>query len=421
MKAGGIGSAFLCAALVLGAGAAGAASSEPRPALTAALASAVAQIEKKLPEIRGRGFKTPVPLETMGEDSVRGFLLKKLEEEYPDARIAEEQKTYQHFGFLKRGDDLKSLFIDMLTSQAAGFYDQDRKRLFLVEGKPFPGIALVHEMAHALQDQNFDVGRILEGARDNDDALRAAQAMIEGEAMALSSLYMSLRPEQPAVFEGLDALAGGKERLQESLDALHSYPDMLQADLMFPYTQGMSWAEAVNRIGGAALMDQMFRRPPESTEQILHPEKIQSPRDVPSIIDRKILPDLKQAGYDTVKVNTWGEFCVRQLLGGAGDQGAGDAATGWDGDLYAVYEKAGAGTAMIWVSAWDSAEDAAEFRSRAVQWLRGRHADGVGFRSGAGEGRVARVVYLVEGFPEPMADELEAGLRGSLAARVTLR
>ena len=409
---------FLLVAIASGAAATG--QGQARRPAPPDLSAAVAGIQKGLTQLRGHGFTAEVVLELLSEAEVKTFLEKKLAEEYPDERLAAEQKAYQHFGLLKQGEDLKTLFLEMLTGQAAGFYDPDEKRLFLVEGKPLPGIALVHELAHALQDQRFDVGPLLERARDNDDRLRAVHSMIEGEAMALSASYLLTRPEEAGLLEALGGRADAKEQLALSVEQLQRFPESLQGDLMFPYLEGMMWASAVQRSGGGALMDQIFKDPPDSSEQILHPDKINQPRDTPSTIGREVLPDLSTDSYRTIKVNVWGEFGIRQVLGGWKGADQAEAADGWDGDLYAVYEKDGAGMGAIWVSAWDSADDAAEFQERASAWLRGRDRSGSRHRILLG-GPQRRVVGIVDGFADPLAGRLEEDLRAALGSGVQLR
>lgn len=376
---------------------------------TEQLSALVEDVERVLPGIRGHGYRAPVIVESMTAEQARIFLKRKLEEEYPDARIVAEEKTYRHFGFLSEENDLKRLFVDLLAHQAAGFYDPDEKRLFLVDGREASGEALVHEMAHALQDQVFDVGGMLEAVREDDDRLKAVHSMIEGEATALASRYLRQRPGAMP-----DAAPGPAPAPAPQM------PAILEADLLFPYVQGMTWALAMEKDGGNGRMDALFREPPDSTEQILHPEKTRSPRDIPSGIDRALLPAAPGGSWKPVKSNTWGEFYMLQLFGGQGDQEARAATTGWDGDRYTVYEDARGRTAMVWITVWDSADDAAEFRTRAESWLMDRHPDGSGYLVGSSSAD-RRVVWLLEGFDEALAARLRSVLEPALEGGVTPR
>ena len=353
----------------------------------------------------------------MGDPQVRAFLLRKLAEEYPDEKLAAEQTAWVHFGFLAATDDLKELYLGMLSEQAAGFYDPVDGRLIVVSGKPFPGIALVHELAHALADQVFDLERLLNAARPNDDALMAVSAMIEGEAMTLSTSYVR-------------SPAGAGLREEESIEVAATdtpsdpirLPPMLQHSFTFPYTAGMTWATQVTK-GGPSEMDRFYHEPPESTEQIMHPEKSGVPRDRPSVIPSEILklagPVLEGAGYLPVKENLLGEFGVRELFGGSGEPQAVGAADGWDGDLFSVQRGADGATALIWITVWDSTQDADQFSEQAGAWLARRGA--------ADRYRVARTgpegrgVLLIEGFGPERNGRIEAALSPAIAGKVTLR
>ncbi len=394
----------------------GATSARPSPTAAATIAT----IEQGLSAIRGHSYTRPVVQESIGEAELSRFFARKLAEEYPEGVIEDEKKAYVHFRLLRPEDDLASLFLGLLTDQAAGFYDPDEKRLFLVEGRPFPGVALVHELAHALQDQVFDVTPLIDAARSDDDRLRAVQAMLEGEAMALAAAYMEKYPDEA---DRLSAGMTDKEaarQAEKSLESLGRFPPILQADLLFPYTQGMIWARAVVRSGGEGRMDALFHRPPESTEQILHPEKLGPPRDEVSLIAPDLLPELEEDGYRTVRANTMGEFGIRQLFGGDGAQAAIDAAAGWDGDRYTVYEDPGGATTMIWVTVWDSSDDADQFRVQARAWLDARHAAGEGYRIESG-GPGGCAVAILEGFHGGLETRLASRTVAGLAAGVTRR
>src|SRR5262245_13770505 len=305
--------------------------------LPESLAVKVRAIQKGLSDIRGHQYREPIGARTMDEEAVRAFLIAKLAKEYPDEKLAAEQTTWLHFAFLAPGDDLKELFLGMLTDQAAGFYDPDDSRLIIVSGKAFPGLALVHELAHALADQIFDLGRLLDVSRGNDDTLLAVSAMIEGEAQALSMTYVhspggaGMMDEDVIEPAATPAAARGEPV---------KVPAMLQHSFTFPYTQGMAWASEVVRNRGQAAMDAFYREPPDSTEQIMHPEKSATPRDLPSLLPNDLMEGidaiLSEAGYATVKQNVLGEFSIRELFGGSGDPSAGTAAAGWDGDLFRV-------------------------------------------------------------------------------------
>ena len=117
----------------------------------------------------------------------------KLDEELPPKRLHGLETTYRLFGLLPDTLQLRPLLIDLYTEQVAGFYDPDSATLFGVEGADRTQLSLVlaHEMIHALQGQHLPLDSILD-ARENNDRLSAAQAILEGQA-TLASLEPAVR------------------------------------------------------------------------------------------------------------------------------------------------------------------------------------------------------------------------------------
>ena len=50
-------------------------------------------------------------------------------------------------------------------------------------------------------------------------------------------------------------------------------PAILRDTLTFPYTSGLTYVQAAQAAGGWPAVDAFFKTMPESTEQILHPDK----------------------------------------------------------------------------------------------------------------------------------------------------
>jgi hypothetical protein len=136
----------------------------------------------------------------------------------------------------------------------------------------------------------------------------------------------------------------------------------IRESLLFPYTHGTRFQDAIFRKLGRAAFDEVFRKAPVSTQQILHPEKY--PDTVPTSPQT---PALEQAGANK------GEF--RQLLeGGVGEfdhvvllrqyTGADSerAAVHWRGGAFRLFEhKRAKYPVLTYVSEWDSPEAAREF------------------------------------------------------------
>ena len=112
-------------------------------------------------------------------------------------------------------------------------------------------------------------------------------------------------------------------------------------------------------------LEKTYARVPESTEQILHPEKYQAGEgpveiEVPEDFTTRIGPD-----WDLALDDTFGEFQTSVWLRDAGAANATEAAAGWGGDRVLVLEGPGDAWATVLATEWDSAADAAEFEASA--------------------------------------------------------
>ena len=190
----------------------------------------------------------------------------------PD-RLRGLETTYRLFGLLPDTLHLRALLVDLYSEQVAGFYDPDSATLFGVEGSDPDRLRLVlaHEMIHALQGQHLRLDSILDDRRNND-RLSAAQAILEGQA-TLASLDVLAPGQDVAQNPQFWELYRDQVRQQQtSMPVFREAPLILRESLIFPYLQGAEfmhwWAESPFR-------DTLpyGRRMPQSTEQILHPER----------------------------------------------------------------------------------------------------------------------------------------------------
>jgi hypothetical protein len=356
-------------------------------------------------------------------DEVREFLERQFNEQLTPLELAGTQAAYRRFGLLPDTLDLRAFLLDLLTEQVAGYYDPATKVLYVVSGGPddITGVTIGHELVHALQDQYtpLDSVRTLKG--DNDRQV-AIQAVMEGQAVF----------EQMSIMLGGDAtlrLPGGWDRVREQIRSeqatmprFASAPALIQETLLFPYLAGAQFAREFK-----------VRRPGEvpyaplasSTEQILHPEKYLA--EVPDLPTRITLPAPR--GATLVHEDNLGEFEVRLMLHEhLGDVGtAASAAAGWDGDRYQLVSTP-QGEGLAWLTVWDSAAEAAEFRAAMERMIERRFAARAPVGSALARRWTARgralalIAQEVGGRPAVIFEDLPAGARGGIidASRVTL-
>jgi hypothetical protein len=114
------------------------------------------------------------------------------------------------------------------------------------------------------------------------------------------------------------------------------------------------------RAGGYPLVDGVYRSPPRTTEQVMHPEKYLS-GELATQVGMPQLP----AAYTTLASGQMGELQVKTLLRACnGQDGARIAAAGWGGDAFVIGKRDEVGL-LLWATTWDSEPDAVEFE-RAI-------------------------------------------------------
>ena len=346
---------MLAIGLVLGACASGDSQETLAPAGTSN--APLHDVAVRVAELRGLDLNKEAAPQFVNTAELRSLLEQRFQEDYP----REEAQTYQEvlllLDLLKPGDDLYSILLDLLTEQVVGLYDSETKELYLRgevgEIAAQELLTYAHEYTHALQDQHFDLESLPTDVEDNADLSTAAVALIEGDAVLTEALYM-MGELSRAEIEGLVVGANSPR-----LDAA---PPIVRESLLFPYVQGLDFVSALFLAGGWRAVDQAFTDLPQSTEQILHPEKYLGKRDHPTLIT---LPDLqKTLGEKWTQQDTdvLGELSIRLYLDTfLTSSQAIEAAEGWGGDRHLFFKDHLGGPLLVLLSTWDTAADAQEF------------------------------------------------------------
>jgi hypothetical protein len=339
-------------------GGAGVAATAPPPSLLDLADQLLAEVSRAR-QLVPRG---EVSRQVHDEPQLRAYVQERLRREYPGDLLQREYRLLAALGLLPARFDLEKAVGDLYASQTYGYYDPERRTLYLSERLPPEAQrpTLAHELAHALQDQHFGVGRFLspDRASVDDDAQIAGMALVEGDATAaMLAVQAAAGPAQSWV----EVVPAFTERLVAARPAASPpLPPFLLDLLAFPYQYGTPFVAALYSRGGWPAVDAAFKNPPVSSEQILHPERYAGGGDGPEILERSLLPG-RLAGMEQAHQMVLGEFVIRLLLEPrVGEKAAASAAAGWDGDRVALYEGARR-TLLVWLSVWDDAAQAAEF------------------------------------------------------------
>jgi hypothetical protein len=379
---------------------------------------AVDDVKAQVSAIRGLAWKADLPIRVVSRAELarRVKELNAQDEAKHRDEIAADASVLKLLQLIPRDLDYTKAVDDLLAGGVLGFYDDEAKELFVGgEGTGVPDPAtrsvLAHELTHALTDQQFDFAsqsKALDDAHKSEESF-AFTALIEGDAELVRTMWEA---QHLSASERAQAAAGSSD----SGGAYEKAPPYLLNSLQLPYVQGLDFVRARYRAGGFAAVDDAYKNPPTSTEQILHPEAYPAQGwTAPP------LPDLGAAtGCGTVDTGTLGEFDMGEVLAEqVKDAEAATAAAGWNGDAYGVVR---CGTAIGLADRWktDTPADAADLVTSLDKWARGwsggnkaPDADGR-FTGPKGSGRVVRsasgVVDLVLADDLATADRLVRAL-----------
>lgn len=339
------------------------------------------ELQGEVAELGGVPFRSDVPLDFMTRDQMAAYVKDMLNSEYPAEKASADARLLRAFGLLEAGIDLRALRTRLLLENVAGFYDErpGRKRLYAVSSDrrltPSNQLILAHELRHALQDQYADIhGQLPDSVGDFDDRRMAQLSLLEGDATLLMERFLVKR--LPGGGEALD-LSG----LSLPADAVPGAPPILRDQLVLPYLLGRNFASAIWKKGGGDALKAAWLNPPDSTEQVLHPEKFLD-REAPREVEMGQAP----AGGRLLLEGVLGEMLIRTLLGEGSDQ----AAAGWGGDRFRLWDCRGR-TLLVWRGVWDTPADAGEFSGALLARLRadyGAPETRSGFSLHRGKGRV---------------------------------
>jgi hypothetical protein len=357
--------------------------------------------KKDVVRLRGLEFSKPVTVGVYSKKELVAFLKNEFEKDLPKEKAERYQRGYAKFGFIPKDLNLYEAYMDLFSSSIAGFYHPKTKELRLIRpgeededaeaklakamGMDMEAITLVHELTHAAQDQNFELSTLPLEDETNDDLIMALKAVIEGDASAVGWKYQ-FKAQFDLIIPGINKtyqmgmLPGKAGKL----------PAYLRLNLTFPYGHGTDFVVQYLKGTKSDLKDasRLFRDWPLSSEQILHPKKYFEERDNPTLVGLPDCAKILGAGWKETFNNVHGEFSVKLLLqefrGDKLDEpGVARAAAGWDGDRYVVLEREGKPdadgkkpleTAYVWLSTWDSEDDAKEFAEACLLALEKKYA-----------------------------------------------
>ena len=319
--------------------------------------SATALVEAS--QIRGLKKKVDVPCVVKKRSQIRRFLEETIREELPPERLRHEELLYKSIGLIPEQYEYKEGLVSFLVSQIGGYYDPKAKQFVMASWLPsiVQRSVAIHELTHALQDQHFDLARIIDAKALTTDEGLAHSAIVEGDASAVM-FDKQFREGGAPPLARQGSIEGILLTQVLGQGAMQGVPESIKGMLMFPYTSGLRFAHAALRRGGYTVLDTVYGKLPSTTREILHPEEYfegSVPVSIPSDAE---LTDERVLYSDVI-----GEFGISSLFAGSSKlklDGV-TAAVGWIGDRAVLIQSEGGKPITRWLLRWETSHDAAEF------------------------------------------------------------
>ncbi len=337
--------------------------------------SKAGQIEEGIQALRQLNFKIPVPVVAMTPDQAGQVILEEIHRDYTDEQLKIEASTGAMVGLYPKGIDLEAETLKLLKSQIAGFYEPHRMEMILVSGAGETGfwnrvtefmtqrdlvgeMLLAHELTHALQDQHFAVTDQLEAIKDNDDRQLALKSVAEGDA-TVAGLACTIGKIDDAT---VSALVDRLDQLPAQFAAQTSgVPEALTAPLIFQYSAGARFVGEAFHRGGWRAVDGLYRKPPQSSRQIMHPALYFDRPTLPAAIDirgyQAVLPDWQRVDANTLGGLLLQVILKRNLTPSAPEVGLADR---WAGDRIVTLRR-GTSLTVLWLVLFSDEQSAQRF------------------------------------------------------------
>jgi hypothetical protein len=261
-----------------------------------------------------------------------------LDRAYPPALQRLDDELYFALGLAPVDRTVRSTLRSHVPSVRAQY--DPASRVLRVRRTPRPKRGdLVNELVRALVDQHFNLRRLAPLRVHDRDASFAAAGTIDGLASLASGQRTSEQPRSP-------------------------FDRFLATERDGAMVAGRTLLTQLREIGGRPAVTSVLRTWPQTTEQLLHVDKLLQREPALPVQLPSRAGDL---GFEMSE--TFGELDVRALLGAFGLSNANSVADGWGGGRIALYRGPAPDATVAVVLRWDAEEDADEWRAIAPHYV----------------------------------------------------
>lgn len=360
--------------------------------------TSVSTICQEIEKIRGLKFKLPVTVQVQTIEALNAYIEKEIQREFGEDKGKYYITALVKLGVLKEPVDISTVYSTLARSQISAHYDPYAQKYYLIMTNiptTFVDIISSHELSHALQDQHFNLKEFLHAPasniRKNGDKSLAKQCLVEGEATLIMLTWLmmknmdranpetvnkqtslaitmmaSINPETLIKFSEMwtENQELGLPDITNMMEGLSDLPLFFIYTLYSSYARGAYMVDYLKSRYGWEKINHLYKHPPTSTEQILHPEKLVPEREDPAELTLLDFSKLLPPEWTCREENTLGELGIISFLQlWLNDTAVAQAtAAGWGGDRYAYFTRKNSEEyLLVWKILWDTESDATEF------------------------------------------------------------
>lgn len=322
--------------------AAGSAQPTPQERANARENRIIALALTKVEATRGLKSRSPVPGHVLTREEMIAKVKAHVAKEVPDEAIVREGRILQLFGLVPQDLDYKAAMFALLEEQLAGFYEPEDGTMYMaadLDGD-MADATLFHELVHALQDQHWDLKAQSKYRPGESDLSFARSALAEGDATS-SMLDPILAKSGMSV---LDIPDDQTEKLilgAASAAGPKTTPSIMQRSLVAPYATGLRFVNALRRKGGWEAVNEVWKAPPTTSEQILHMDKYRA-HEAPIAV-RSLTAAALGTGFEKKDEDSSGELgfalLFDEITKAKGPARGREAAKDWGGDRVTFFQK----------------------------------------------------------------------------------
>lgn len=333
-------------------------------------------VKTRVQKIRGLKFTDDVPVTYLSVAETQARFSAQFARQISEEEIETGIEENKMIGLLPPDLKIDRKDLAAMTLELAGFYDDHSKEIIIIDRPVTIAIperfrslvsqlkkletvgTLGHELTHALQDQHFGIGAALKKYKGDTDRTLAYKAIVEGDATLSGFSVVTGRVDDQTI-DYFDTHL--QDIVPIFMGRLENKPRAITYPFIFQYTEGARFvAEAYHRKGWDGV-NALFKGPPLSTQQIMHPELYfdhpTPARTVKLAGYEKVLHDWKKVDEDTA-----GELMLKILLERTMGENTPyvEASTKWAGDRMVALQK-GKSLTVLWMLTFRDASSADTF------------------------------------------------------------